>query len=136
MSPTDLALPDAEALFASYLRSREALRALVAERVSSRLPREPALPYVVVARVGGAPSVNAWEDEPELQLEVWAETKESAYEVARVIVAETSGVRGIYPEFHGYCSGGAVVVGPLWAPDPLTSMPRYVVSVDLRTHPA
>jgi hypothetical protein len=89
-----------------------------------------------VARVAGAPTVNDWEDEPELQLEVWADTKEGAYEVARVVVAETPAVRGIYPEFDGYCSGGAVVAGPIWAPDPLTSMPRYVVSVELRTHPA
>lgn len=129
-------IPDAEALVSEYLRSRDAVEALVDERVYTALPKKPDWPLLLVRRVSGAPVTSRplHLDAPVLQLDAYGGTKKQALtlvETARAELAEIQGAHAL-----GVVSG--VQFGPMsWLPDAdyTPAKPRYVADVTVFVHP-
>lgn len=93
---------------------------------------------LVIARLGGVPSLPYRIDNPRLDIGAWAETKAAAHDLAQL-------ARSVLHDLPNgdHTDLGAVVahvrdeVGLQWLPDPDTNTPRYifVLSLTVRPHP-
>lgn len=132
-------LADVERLVIQYLLTVNEVTALVGDRVGSR--KDKPYPRITVTRVGGSPGpIPAHLDSARIQVEAWAPTaadgggKGLANEVARTAQAamydmvNASHEEGVVTDVEG-------VSGPLWVPDPVTALPRYVLDFIVRVHP-
>lgn len=127
-------LPDAEALFAAFLRGAALVTALVGTRSTTAIPENPTWPLTTTTRVGGV-QTQSWEDRPRLSVSCWGGTKEQAADLAAAVVAVLPDVIGQHATYGGWVRGAVPVAGPLWAPDDDDNRPRYVVDVVLVTMP-
>ena len=124
-------LPDAEMLVVNYLRSIEELANLYVD-IWTRIPETPALPLVRVLRVSGTPAVRQHLDVARLQVDTWADTKEDAHTVARLVQAALHDMPGSHDE--GVVTG--VDDGVFrWAPDDETGWAGYQADYLVYLHP-
>lgn len=124
-------LPDAELLVVNYLRDIDELTNLYVD-IHTRLPETPALPVVRVLRVGGTPTVRRHLDVARLQVDTWADTKQQAHTVARLVQAALHDLPGAHEE--GVVT--AVDDGVFrWAPDDDTGWAGYQADYLVYLHP-
>jgi len=117
-------LPDAELLLGGWLRT-----ALPGRRVVTELPAdlEAVLPAVLVTRIGGGRTQHVL-DNPRLDVDCFASTRELAIDLARQ-------VESLIPTLRGVTTGGGTVgwvgveVGASWRPDWNMRIRRYGLTV-------
>lgn len=130
-------LPDAESLVSAYLRTREEVTDLAAQRVFTILPTNKAFPLVRVVRVGGAPlfSRPLYIDVPRVQIDVWADTKKAAWQLAETCRAVMA-LAHLASHEEGVVSNVALG-GLLWQPDTdfKPAKPRYLFDAVLTVRP-
>lgn len=127
-------LPDAEMLIVDYLRTVDDIADEIGERVYTTIPPGPARtwPLVRVMRVGGAPVVPRWLDAARIQIDVFADDKQTANDIARIVQAALHDLPGVHVE--GVVTG--VEDGVFhWNPDPDTGQPSYTLDVLVYLHP-
>jgi hypothetical protein len=130
-------VPDAEALVSQFLRSRDEITTLVAQRVFTAIPNDPTFPLLLVRRVAGAPVTSRplHLDAPVIQLDAFGGSKKQAHdllETARAVMAV--GLEG--KRAGGTVSG--VRFGPMsWLPDAdyTPARARYTADVEIFLHP-
>ncbi|MGH2651414.1 MAG: hypothetical protein ACRDHK_09430 [Actinomycetota bacterium] len=125
--------PDAEAVASVALRAASITDLEV--RVYSSIPKDPTYPLAIVQRLGGNPAERHHLDGPRIQVEVYAESKSQAHDVAalaRVALFELEGTAVSDPD--AYVTGVEDAVALQWLPDPATDKDRYVFSVYLYLH--
>ncbi len=127
----DPLLPGPEALLGAFYRNHPSLAPLHGGRVGTRLGG--VYPAIRLARLGSPPG-HRWEDRPTVQVECWADEQAQADLLARTVVAVTPEVLGAH--LQGVVSGWDITLGPLWSPDPTTARARYLIDVQLQTHPS
>lgn len=132
-------LVDIEKLVIAYLLDVEDVTDIVGERVGSR--KDPPYPRVTVTRLGGPTgSIPAHLDPARIQIEAWAPSpkdgggKAQANLVARTVQAAMFEL--ILAEHEdGVVTDVVCTAGPLWQPDPVTDVPRYILDFIVRVHP-
>ena len=133
---------DVEGGLRAWLRADTGLQALVVQRVFFGIPRQdPVFPLVVVARVGGSELLG--EETPVdyalLQIECWGSllenggSKAQAFAVAQAVQVALSTIRQPTLLTTGVKALSATVQALLWAPDPDTDQPRYLLTVEVPT---
>ena len=91
---------------------------------------------VVITRTGGVPSLAIRVDNPRIDVDVFADTKESAHDLAQQARAAVHEMPS-----GDFTDAGAVVanvtdeLGLAYIPDPDTRAPRYVFALRLAVHP-
>jgi hypothetical protein len=123
-------LPDAEVLVIGFLASHPDLNPLISDRVGTDL--DARLPAIRVTRLSRPPRQD-WEDNPELQIDCWAETQEEASVLARTVVSVLPDIVGVHVE--GAVRSYEVILGPFWSPDPDANYARYLVDAAFLTYP-
>jgi len=111
-----------------FLLSRSAV---VAITTADRIGTDLAAGEAVSIRV-----TTVWADVPQyheahvtLELECWGGTRAEASDLARVVVDELPNIKG------ADVSHWDVTLGPFSRPDPVSDRPRFIVDVELITHP-
>jgi hypothetical protein len=107
---------DAEEWVRTWLRGHERLTPLVAGRVFFGVPTATLYPLATVSRIGGQPRGAV--DSPRLSAQAWGDSKKSAADVARAIVAAVDGIGGTVDLF-------------LWQPAAPDGKPRYIIDFSL-----
>lgn len=132
MSTLTLAWTDPTTALRDWLRSASAITSLVAQRVwANGLPNDPALPAVVVTRIGGGPSLPL--DVGTYQIDCWAPTGSGAVALVNALI------RLLYSTPSGTALGSLTYGGAVeepeitWQPDSETATPRYVITVQIVT---
>lgn len=132
-------LADVERLVIQYLLLVTEVTELVGERVGSR--KDKPYPRITITRVGGSPgSIPAHLDSARIQLEAWAPDaadgggKGLANQIARTVQAAMYDMVNVSHE-EGVVTDVECVAGPIWVPDPVTNLPRYVLDFIVRVHP-
>lgn len=131
-------LPNVEGLFIAFLKADPDVAPMLGGRVYSSLPADKVWPAARVTRYAGAPvwQVPAELDRAELQLDVWADSKQVAWQVvatARAATAERM------PGVHALGQVTAVDLGQLaYDPDETydPALPRYVADLTVYARPA
>ncbi|MFI1580012.1 hypothetical protein [Embleya sp. NPDC020630] len=123
--------PDGEALAVAFLTPR-----LPGVTVVSEWPEDLAehLPVVAVSRVGGSTELRFVFEDVVLDFDVLAATKASAQDLAQ-------SVRALLMTAPSHPPPGARIYSVtddalVWGPDPVTELPRYVLTMTLRVRPA
>lgn len=124
-------LPDAEVLVVDFLANHPGLTPLHHGEVATSLGA--ARPAIRVTRIAGPPP-DPEEDNPYLQVDCWAATQDEASVLARTVIACLPDIEGDHAE--GVIRGWEIVTSPLWAPDPDTDDPRYVLAIGLLSYPS
>lgn len=98
-------------------------------------------PAIVATRVGGVPRERHRLDRPNVQLDVWADTKAAAHDVAQMARTHLHSAEG---KVWGIGSGPVVPIavvtgvedslGLSWQFDTISNKPRYVLGVYLTMH--
>lgn len=128
--------PDPEGALRTWLRTRPAVNALVAQRVFFGVPKpDPVWPLVVVSRIGGGNGVgDAPVDEPIIQIDCWGELYASGNGNRAQALALANAVRA---ELLDLDNDTVIVTGVraaieavemTFAPDPDNDRPRYVLT--------
>ena len=127
--------PDSEAVAVTYLRSRNELDVTVTTDLHGWRAGDR---RVVLSRSGGVPSLAFRIDNPRLDVDAFAATKEAAHDLAQLVRVALHDL----PTGDHTALGAVVVdvrddVGLTYLPDPDTNAPRYVFAVVLvvRPHP-
>ncbi len=132
--PPDLRiLGDVEQLCVDWLKSHPSVTAEVGQRVWTAFPKQPLFPAIRLFRVGGSPAIEQHLDVARIQVESFASTKYEARLVAATAQAALHVMVGVHDEGVVTCVEDAI--GPVWAPDPPTSRPRYHFDVFVYIHP-
>lgn len=123
--------PDAELLIGVWLRA-----ALPGNRVVTDLPAnfEQVLPVVQVTRIGGARTQQVL-DNPRIDLDCFAATREAAADLARQVEALLPTARGVTAS-GGVVGWVGVEVGASWRPDFNPRVRRYGLTAQLVIRPA
>lgn len=129
---TTAVLPDTEALVCGYLAAQ-----LPAASVHSQFPTSPTYPVITVHRAGGTPVHSRWLDRAVLQVDVWADSKEEARDVAATAYARLKDMTGpqSYGGQSGVVSATGDVTGLAWLRDEFSDKPRYTFQVSVYVHP-
>ena len=140
---TDFAVfPDAEYLAVRILKDdATGVFSPFTPRIGTKLPADPDWVHgvVQVQRVGGVPTQRRWLDHPNIQVDVWAETKADAHDIAqraRVCLFRAEG-KIIYKDVTrlAVITGVDDALGMHWEFDPLSLKPRYTFAVYFTDHP-
>lgn len=126
-------LPSAVGVFVAWCKTNTDLAAVHGGRVGTKL--NATLPAVRVARIGGIPDQESWQDNAELQVECWAAEDPVAELLARQVIAALPTLRGLAA--YGRVWTYSITSGPYWAPDDpnLSQNARYIFTVNLLTTP-
>lgn len=123
--------PDAEALTIDFLAGR-----LPDVRVTSEWPEDLAerLPLVAVSRLDGRTELRFVLQDATLDVDVLATTKAAAQDLAQLVLAHLL-------TMPSASTPGATVYSVtddalVWVPDPVTEIPRYVLTCTVRYRPA
>lgn len=131
MSDYDI-FPDAEALISSVIRTG------LDVGVFSSMPNTPEWPLILVQRIGGTPAVKQRLDAPELQFDVYADTKSEARLLAlqaRRQVLLTQGTTISHNSASGFVTQVDDSTGLQWAPDPANPPKnRYIFGMRVYIH--
>jgi hypothetical protein len=131
-------MPDAEVLVIHALLAQAELAALES-RIYSRVPKEQTYPLTRVYRYGGEPlhpEGPYWVDQPALQIDTWATTRDEAQSIGESLRACCKQrLVGAWPE-HGVVIS-ATVSALVNDPDPTFSppRPRTRFTCAVRVHP-
>lgn len=124
-------LPDAELLTVLWLQQVDEIVELAAG-VFTEIPAEPTLPLVRVLRIGGGSAFRQWFDVPRIQVDVWADDKQAAHDLARVVQAALHDMIGV----HDDAVVTAVDDGVFhWNPDPEYRWAGYSADYLVYLHP-
>lgn len=127
-------MPDVIAHSRTHLLASAAVTAQVGTRVYGfDLPDNPTFPAVRLIRIGGPADFEGHIDEAVVQIDVFAETRESAYDAMAAVRAAILSMAGVFGA--DVVSKAEEVTGPGWLPDPQTERPRYTWDVRLYAHP-
>lgn len=88
-------LPDAELLTVKWLQQHDELAGV---GVFTAVPASPTLPVVRVLRVGGTPVIRQHLDVARIQVDVWADGKQEAHDLARLVQAALHDMGGVHTE--------------------------------------
>lgn len=116
-------LPDVEGALRSWLRTHPRL-AVLGTRVFFGIPEGTSYPLVTVARIGGGSY------DPRLSLSAYADSKNSAADVAQRIAAAVEGIENTSLA-AGVLAQGASVDTILWQPDQPDGKPRYIIDITI-----
>lgn len=130
-------LVDAERLVSAYLRDRDEIAALVADRVYTAIPANPTWPLVRLTRIGGAPVFNRplHLDRALIQCDVFGGPKATAHEIAETCRAALTDLPSAYSALGVVTDVqfGTFAYLPDAAYTP--ARPRYVFDVAVYLHP-
>src|SRR4051812_22944304 len=134
MTATFRPFPDSELLATTILNAASFGSYTIADgMIGNRLPDTPTYPVIVVRRVGGVPSDRHRVDNPEIQANVWGDTKKAAQDVAALARAALFTAEGrLFSLADGtrvFLSGVEDSIGLSDLFDPLNKIPHYVFSV-------
>lgn len=124
-------LPDAELLTVLWLQQNDELDDLTAA-VYTEIPAEPTLPLVRVIRVGGSPVIRQHLDVARIQIDVWADTKQEAHDLARLVQAAVHDMGGVHYEAVVTAIEDGVF---RWNPDDATNWAGYTADYLIYLHP-
>lgn len=124
--------PDSEAVAVTWLRDN------VPASVSTDLNGWTAgQARVVVTRIGGLPSIAYRLDNPRLDVDCYAATKEAAHDLAQLARARLHELpEGDHTELGAVVANVIDDAGVQYLPDPDTRAPRYLFTVSLAVHPS
>lgn len=126
-----IVFPDAEALVLDFLAGR-----LPDVRVTSEWPEDLAerLPLVAVSRLDGRTELRFVLQDATLDVDVLASTKSAAQDLAQLTLAHLLTMPSAsIPGATVYSVTDDALV---WVPDPVTEIPRYVLTCTVRYRPA
>jgi hypothetical protein len=122
-------LPDAELLTIRWLQQTDEL---AYASVGPKIPPSATLPLVRVLRVGGTPVIRQHLDVARIQIDVWADTKQEAHDLARLAQAAVHEMGGVHDE--GVVT--AIEDGVFrWNPDEPTGWAGYTADYLIYLHP-
>lgn len=126
--------PDSEAVAVAWLRTQPELDGVKA--TTNLIGWQAGQRRVVITRIGGVPSLAVRIDNPRLDVDVYAEDKGAAHDLAQVTRAALHDL----PEGEHTALGAVVAnvtddTGLQWLPDPGTNAARYSFTVRLAVHP-
>lgn len=138
--PAALSLPDVETVVVNFLKASADVAALVADRVSTRVPVDPVYPLIRISRVGGTLSTNylTYLDIARIQVDVIGEGEPNPDEVETehisgvVEVVLLRDLPGVYDEMT--VTDVAEILGRVSVADEVTSNPRYFFEVAVSCH--
>lgn len=133
----DPIMVDAESLVSQYLRGHDDVADLFGEDIYTALPGEFGLPVLLITRVFGGPiSTRPLRiDRPTLSLDVWSDTRRSAFEAAATVNQALAELPDAGSEV-GVVAGVRITTGPDHSYDPeRPDLHRYRSSARLTTHP-
>lgn len=120
--PELVGFPDAEAVVVAYLKG-----VLPGVKVSTLVPNPRPDRLVKVTRTGGSRR-NVAQDDAMVTLECWDKESADAAALANRVRAHLAN----FDTVDGYVPRDGEVSGPQFFPDPLTSNPRYQLTVIIR----
>ena len=123
--------PDVESAMRTFLRANAGVSALVGNRVFYDIPPETSYPLIVVSRVGGGDDESeAVVDEAVMRFSVWGNLNARAATNAVVAALRSAlhGIRGATLIASGVRAYGATVDTVIYAADPETNRPRFIVT--------
>lgn len=124
-------LPDVELLTVNWLADNDEIANLY-PHIGTEIPAGPTLPIIRVVRVGGGTVVSRWLDGARVQIDVWAEHKQAAHDLARLVQAVMDDMPGLHDE--GVVT--AVDAGVFrWAADEDTGWAGYTTDFLIHLHP-
>lgn len=124
-------LPDVELVTVLWLQTIDGIADIGAD-VFTSLPHDPTPPLLRVLRVGGATEARGWLDVARVQIDAWADDKETAHTLARAAQIAMRGMPGSHD--HGVVTG--VDDGVFrWNPDPDYGWPGYTADYLVYLHP-
>lgn len=124
--------PDAEHVFGAFLRSHQAITALVGQRSAEALAGTyPAIRYSLLPGDGDDTERG---DRPELQVECYADDRPTARRIARTVRAALPDLEGTEPIPGAYVVSATVSLPPFYSADPPTGRARYLLQVQLITY--
>jgi len=125
-------LPDAELLTVTWLAGIDEIADPYAAAIGTEIPVAPTLPIIRVLRIGGSPAVRQHLDVARLQIDVWADSKQEAHDLARLVQAAIHEMGGVHDE--GVVT--AVEDGVFhWNPDDATGWAGYSADYLIYLHP-
>lgn len=127
-------LPFVEQLVIDYLLSVDEVETLVDEEIGTQLRANPSMPAIRLTRIGGRERVPLHLDGARLQIEAWADSQTTAWQVISTVRAAVAVMHEASHDL-GVVTGTSIVLGPIWEPDPTTKKPRYLMDVLVFVHP-
>lgn len=127
---------DVEAIIVAFLAAHPDVVAVAGENaVSTELPADPVWPRIRITLTGGQSKARGWLMSHNFVLESWADTKVDALTLlgAAALALETELDSAQVAE--GTVTGCTQTSGVSWAPDPVSSLPRYLTTFEITTHP-
>lgn len=131
-------LPNVEGILIAFLKDDPDVSPLLAGRVYSTIPTAKVYPLARVARFAGAPvfQVPAELDAAQVQLDVWADSKQAAWQA---IATMRAAMAERLPGVHALGKVAGVDLGQLsYDPDETfdPAKPRYIADVTVYARPA
>jgi len=126
--PADLLLPDPEQLLIAFLITRPTVTAITTStRIGTVLAAGQNASIRITTVSGDVPQHH--EANATLEVECWGGTRAEASALARTVVSVLPDIKGSQVSFYD------VTLGPFSRPDPVSERPRFIVDVQLITHP-
>ena len=119
-------LPDCESLVVQFLKDTTSVDDIVDGRISGDLPSRPTFPAVVVLLVSDNVPIEGIMSGAWIQLDCFADTRETARLLARTVQAEMSAWTG---EFNGAVIHCQTIIGTRRISEPEDNRPRYQVNM-------
>ena len=124
--------PDSEAVAVVWLRHAD-LDATIATDMNGWRAGES---RITVTRIGGSPSLAQRIDNPRLDVDVYAASKEVAHDLAQLARARLHELpEGDHTALGAVVANVADDLGLQYTPDPDTGTPRYIFTVALAVRP-
>lgn len=121
-------LPDPEQLMIDFLLTQASVVALTTtDRIGTDLAAGESTSIRITTVGGDVPQYH--EANVSLELECWGGTRAQASDLARTVVDVMPGIRS------ADVSHWDVTLGPFYRADPVSDRPRFIVDVQLITHP-
>jgi hypothetical protein len=122
-------LPDAELLTVLWLQQTDEL---AYAGIFTAIPSNPTLPLIRVLRVGGTAVIRQHLDVARLQVDVWADTKQEAHDLARLAQAAIHTMGGVHDEGVVTAIEDGVFA---WHPDEPNGWAGYTADYLIYLHP-
>lgn len=130
-------LVDVEAILVAHAAADVDLDALVDGAVSTELPADfPAEgdERVQLFRVSSTDQANGYIERAVVQVNAYGSTRALAFDVARAALRALRRAEGV-AFADGIVTAVDRLTGPSWSPDPITSAPRFTLSLAVTVHP-
>lgn len=123
--------PNVEEALRTFLRANAGLTALVGNRVFYDIPSDTAYPLIVISRIGGGDDESeACIDQAVMRFAVWGNhnARSATNAVVAALRSALRSIRGSTLIATGVRAYGATVDSVIFAPDPETNRPRFIVT--------